>query len=103
MQHLEDQQQEVEEPPGRVRADDGPALKHGGVEDPGKDKDVQISISVGEDVSPAERPLDLSGLSGEWPGDLMSGAVNRGSFPDRGMDFSCGERAANASAIIHPR
>lgn len=31
VQHLEDQQQEVEEPPGRVRPDDGPALKHGGV------------------------------------------------------------------------
>lgn len=31
MQQLEDQQQGVEEPPGRVRADDVPALKHGGV------------------------------------------------------------------------
>lgn len=35
VQHLEDQQQRVEEPPGRVRPDDGPALKHGGVQDPG--------------------------------------------------------------------
>lgn len=31
VQHLEDQQQDIEEPPGRVWPDDGPALKHGGV------------------------------------------------------------------------
>lgn len=35
VQHLQDQQQRVEEPPGRVRPDDGPALKQGGVQDPG--------------------------------------------------------------------
>lgn len=39
VQHLEDQQQEVEEPPGRVRPHDGPALKQSGVQDPGRPQD----------------------------------------------------------------
>ncbi|TNN78647.1 hypothetical protein EYF80_011051 [Liparis tanakae] len=39
VQHLEDQQQEVEEPPGRVRPHDGPALKQSGVQDPGRPRD----------------------------------------------------------------
>lgn len=34
MQHLENQQQEVEKPPGRERPDYGPALKHSGIQDP---------------------------------------------------------------------
>ena len=39
MEHLQHQQQGIEEPPGWVRADDGPALKQSGVQDPGrKDK-----------------------------------------------------------------
>lgn len=40
MQHLEDQQQDVEEPPGRVRPDYGPALKHSGVQDPEKTQET---------------------------------------------------------------
>lgn len=34
MQYLEDQQQEVEKPPGRVWPDYGPTLKHSGIQDP---------------------------------------------------------------------
>lgn len=48
MQHLKDQQQEVEEPPGRERPDYGPALKHCGVQDPGKPRDktdVQCEVT----------------------------------------------------------
>lgn len=47
MKHLEDQQQEVEEPPGRVRPNYGPALKHSGVQDPGKDKEMWGDVFTG--------------------------------------------------------
>lgn len=58
MQHLQDQQQEVEEPPGRVGPDDGPALKHGGVQHPGKEEEDQVGLHGGDDApsAPASAP-----------------------------------------------